>query len=80
MVHNAVGGAIGSVLAISPDVLQQNFQVNTMALLHLAQATAPAMIERWCEGAFVVTGNTGGLSWVRRISQALRRLRRRSVF
>ena len=57
VVHNAVGGAIGSVLAISPDVLQQNFQVNTMALLHLAQATAPAMIERG-EGAFVVTGNT----------------------
>jgi NAD(P)-dependent dehydrogenase (short-subunit alcohol dehydrogenase family) len=57
VVHNAVGGAFGDVLAIDPEVLNQNFQVNTMALLHLAQATAPAMIEAG-KGAFVCTGNT----------------------
>ena len=57
VVHNAVGGAFGSFLDIDPAVLEQNFQVNTMALLHLARATAPAMIERG-EGSIVVTGNT----------------------
>ena len=45
VVHNAVNGAFGSFLEIDPEVLQQNFQVNTMSLLHLARATAPAMIE-----------------------------------
>ncbi len=57
VVHNAVGGAFGSFLEIDPQVLEDNFQVNTMALLHLAQATAPAMVERG-EGAFVITANT----------------------
>ena len=57
VVHNAVRGAFGSFLDIDPQVLQDNFQINTMALLHLAQATAPAMIARG-EGAIVVTGNT----------------------
>ncbi len=57
VVHNAVGGAFGSFMDIDPAVLENNFQVNTMALLHLARATAPAMIERG-EGAIVVTGNT----------------------
>ena len=57
VVHNAVGGAFGSFMDIEPEVLERNFRVNTMALLHLARATAPAMIEQG-EGAFVVTGNT----------------------
>lgn len=57
VVHNAVGGAFGSFMDIDPAVLEKNFQVNTMALLHLARATAPAMIERG-EGSIVVTGNT----------------------
>lgn len=57
VVHNAVGGAFGSFMEIDPEVLEQNFQVNTMALLHLARATAPSMVERG-EGAFVVTANT----------------------
>lgn len=57
VVHNAVGGAFGSFMEIEPEVLQANFQVNTMALLHLARATAPAMIEAG-QGAFVITGNT----------------------
>lgn len=57
VVHNAVGGAFGSFLDIDPAVLQRNFEINTMALLHLAQLTAPAMIEAG-EGALIVTGNT----------------------
>jgi short-subunit dehydrogenase len=60
LVHNAVGGAFGSFLEIQPEVLNQNFQVNTMALLHLAQRTAPAMLEAG-EGAIIVTGNTSAL-------------------
>ena len=57
LVHNAVSGAFGNFLEIEPQVLEQNFQVNTMALLHLARALAPDMIDRG-EGAIVVTGNT----------------------
>ena len=60
LVHNAVGGAFGTFLEIEPDVLLQNFQVNTMALLHLARRTAPAMVEAG-EGAIIVTGNTSAL-------------------
>lgn len=57
VVHNAVGGAFGTFLEIDPEVLNRNFQVNTMSLLHLAQATAPDMIEAG-EGAIIVTANT----------------------
>ena len=57
VLHNAVGGAFGDFLAIEPAVLQRNFEVNTMALLHLAQMVAPAMIEAG-QGAILCTGNT----------------------
>jgi NAD(P)-dependent dehydrogenase (short-subunit alcohol dehydrogenase family) len=57
LIHNAVGGAFGDFLEIEPDVLQSNFAINTMALLHLARAVAPAMIEAG-EGTILVTGNT----------------------
>jgi short-subunit dehydrogenase len=57
LIHNAVGGALGSFLEIDPQVLNQNFQVNTMALLYLARRLAPAMVQA-CEGAILVTGNT----------------------
>jgi NAD(P)-dependent dehydrogenase (short-subunit alcohol dehydrogenase family) len=60
LVHNAVGGAWGSFQDIDPKVLNRNFQVNTMALLHLARRLAPAMVERGA-GAIVVTGNTSAL-------------------
>ena len=56
LVHNAVGGAWGSFLEIDPKILNANFQVNTMALLHLA----PAMVQAG-KGAIVVTGNTSAL-------------------
>lgn len=60
LIHNAVGGAFGSFLDIDPQVLNHNFQVNTMALLYLARRLAPAMIEAG-SGAIVVTGNTSAL-------------------
>jgi NAD(P)-dependent dehydrogenase (short-subunit alcohol dehydrogenase family) len=60
LVHNAVGGAFATFLEIEPKVLNDNFQVNTMALLHLARRLAPAMIEAG-GGAIIVTGNTSAL-------------------
>lgn len=57
VVHNAVGGAFGTFTQIEPEVLQRNFEINTMALFHLARLTAPAMIAAG-EGALIVTGNT----------------------
>ncbi len=60
LIHNAVGGAFGNFLEIDPEVLNRNFQVNTMALLHLARRLAPAMIEAG-EGAIIASGNTSAL-------------------
>lgn len=60
VVHNAVGGAFGSFRDIDPDVLQRNFDVNVMALLHLARLTTPPMIQAG-DGALIVTGNTSAL-------------------
>jgi short-subunit dehydrogenase len=57
VVHNAVGGAFGTFSQIEPAVLERNFQVNTMALFHLARLTTPAMVAAG-EGALIVTGNT----------------------
>jgi len=57
VIHNAVGGAFGDFLSISPATLQKNFEVNTLALLQLGQAFAPAMIDEG-EGAIICTGNT----------------------
>lgn len=56
VVHNAVGGAFGAFQNIKADTLSRNFEINTMALFHLAQLTAPAMIEAG-KGAIIVTGN-----------------------
>jgi short-subunit dehydrogenase len=60
LIHNAVGGAFGNFMEIAPNVLDRNFQVNTMALLYLARRLAPAMVEAG-EGAIVATGNTSAL-------------------
>ncbi|MGD1933173.1 MAG: SDR family NAD(P)-dependent oxidoreductase [Candidatus Phaeomarinobacter sp.] len=57
VVHNAVGGAFGTFLDIKPEVLERNFQVNVMALLHICQQTVPAMVEAG-EGVVLATGNT----------------------
>jgi short-subunit dehydrogenase len=60
LIHNAVGGAFGNFMEIDPKVLNQNFQVNTMALLHLARRLAPAMVAA-NEGAIIASGNTSAL-------------------
>jgi short-subunit dehydrogenase len=60
VVHNAVGGAFGSYHEIRAETLAMNFQVNTMALLHLAQRFVTGMAERGA-GALIVTGNTSAL-------------------
>jgi len=60
LVHNAVGGAFGNFLEIDPAVLSQNFQVNTMALLHLARRLVPAMVAAR-DGVVIATGNTSAL-------------------
>jgi len=60
VVHNAVGGAFGSFRDVEPEVLERNFQVNVMALLHLARKVTPAM-EAAGDGAIIVTGNTSAL-------------------
>ncbi len=60
VVHNAVAGASGKFQETDPAVLQRNFQVNTLALLQLAQLTAPSMVAAG-EGALIVSGNTSAL-------------------
>lgn len=60
LVHNAVGGVFGNFLDIDPAALEQNFRVNTMALLHLARRLAPAMVEAG-HGAIIASGNTSAL-------------------
>jgi len=60
VVHNAVGGVFGNFMQIDPAILQRNFQVNVMALLHLARRVAPAMVEAG-SGAIVASGNTSAL-------------------
>ncbi len=60
LVHNAVGGAFGNFMQIDPEILNRNFQVNTMALLHLARRLAPAMVTAG-KGAIIASGNTSAL-------------------
>ena len=60
LIHNAVGGAFGNFMQIDPEILNRNFQVNTMALLHLARRLAPAMVAAG-EGAIIASGNTSAL-------------------
>jgi NAD(P)-dependent dehydrogenase (short-subunit alcohol dehydrogenase family) len=57
VVHNAVGGAFANFLDVDPAVLERNFQVNVMALMHLGRWAAPRMEEAG-GGALIVTGNT----------------------
>lgn len=57
LIHNAVAGGRGSFLDMDPALLERGFQVNVMALLHLARALAPDMIAAG-SGAIIVTGNT----------------------
>lgn len=57
LIHNAVGGTIGSFLEVDPEAMLTNFKVNTMGLLYLARALAPAMVNAGT-GTIIATGNT----------------------
>jgi NAD(P)-dependent dehydrogenase (short-subunit alcohol dehydrogenase family) len=57
LIHNAVRGGAGDVLSVKPADLARNFQINTVVLLQLVQAFAPAMVEAGT-GAILATGNT----------------------
>jgi NAD(P)-dependent dehydrogenase (short-subunit alcohol dehydrogenase family) len=57
VVHNAVGGAFGNFMEVEAATLRQNFEVNTMALFHLARLTVQDMIDTG-GGALLGTGNT----------------------
>ena len=45
LVHNAVAHTFGTFLESDPAELERNFRVNTTALLYMARALAPDMIE-----------------------------------
>jgi len=57
VVHNAVRGTRGDFLAIDPQDLRRNFEINVMSYLQIARAVAPFMIEAGA-GAIIATGNT----------------------
>ncbi len=57
VLHNAVSATMGSFMEVEAKAFEKNFRVNTVALLRLAQLTAPAMIARG-EGVILGTGNT----------------------
>ena len=57
VINNAVGGTFGDFLSIDPADLQHNFKVNVEAVLDLARALIPRMIEAG-GGSFLATGNT----------------------
>lgn len=60
LIHNAVGGTLGTFDQIKPSSLERNFRINTLALLHLARHVAPAMVEAG-SGTIIATGNTSAL-------------------
>jgi NAD(P)-dependent dehydrogenase (short-subunit alcohol dehydrogenase family) len=60
LIHNAVRGTFGNFLDIDPADLQRNFTINTMGLLYLARACAPAMIAAG-NGVIIASGNTSAL-------------------
>ncbi|MEM7469696.1 MAG: SDR family NAD(P)-dependent oxidoreductase [Pseudomonadota bacterium] len=57
VVHNAVGAVLKNYLDLDPEELRRNFEINTVALLRLAQLVTPSMVERG-EGVLLATGNT----------------------
>lgn len=57
IVHNAVGAALGTYTNVDPENVRKAFEINTMALLQLAQLATPDMVENG-SGAILCTGNT----------------------
>jgi NAD(P)-dependent dehydrogenase (short-subunit alcohol dehydrogenase family) len=78
LIHNAVGGGWGTFLEIEPQMLERNFRVNVMGLLHLAREVAPDMIKAG-KGTILVTGKLRQFA-ARQIFPALRRPKLPSAF
>ena len=57
IIHNAPLGTRGPILDLSYEDLENNFRVNTTALLVLSQMILPKMLEKG-SGTIIVTGNT----------------------
>lgn len=57
VVHNAVGAERGTYMEIDPIRFVKNFEVNTVALLHLARLVTDDMMAQGF-GAIICTGNT----------------------
>ena len=57
VIHNALRSVRGGILELDPEDLERNFRVNTTALLYLARATIPSMVENG-KGTILITGNT----------------------
>ena len=57
VIHNAVSANLTDFMSLSASDLRKNFETNTIALLHLAQLTAPSMVKAG-EGVIMATGNT----------------------
>lgn len=55
--YNAGSGTWGTVETVTPAALEAAFRINTLGLLHVAQAVIPGMTARGA-GAIVVTGAT----------------------
>ncbi|MEM8497656.1 MAG: SDR family NAD(P)-dependent oxidoreductase [Pseudomonadota bacterium] len=57
VIHNAVGGAFGTFREITSELLEQNFRINSVALLNLAKLVVDDMIDAG-HGVILCTGNT----------------------
>lgn len=57
VVHNAVAAKFAPYDNVTLEELEQNFRVNAVSLLQIAQSVAPQMVARG-HGAIIVTGNT----------------------
>lgn len=63
LIHNAVSHTFGRLLETDPAELEQNFRVNTTALLYFVRFFVEDMIERG-SGTIIATGNTASLRGV----------------
>jgi len=57
LIYNAAMGSFAEFMDLDPDVLERNFQINTMGLLHCSQVAAKDMLGQGA-GSIVITGNT----------------------
>jgi NAD(P)-dependent dehydrogenase (short-subunit alcohol dehydrogenase family) len=57
LVYNAAMGSFSEFMDLEPEVLENNFQINTMGLFHCGQLAAADMLSSG-GGSIVITGNT----------------------